>query len=272
MHARPSHPPPLDPRTALFLDVDGTLLDIAPTPDAIEVPDGLIETLQRLRSSLAGAVALVSGRRLAELQALFGPAGLVLVGEHGAAPSVPLPSLAAHRNAAPPPALVDALHAFAADHPGTLIELKTHGVALHVRSAPAAAQAAGVFAEAMAIEHQTRVRLLRGKSVYEFAARGVSKGHAVDALLAGAPFRGRIPYVIGDDVTDEDGFAAAHRHGGISLRVGLDDDGRTPSAAGHRIASPAQLRAWLDMVAMTLSSDGSAAKSHAAPPHLAKSR
>src|SRR5262245_52069130 len=140
--ARPGIPPPVTLDTGLFLDVDGTLLDIAPTPDSVVVPEGLIATLNRLTAALDGAVALVSGRRRAELHALFRSADTVLVGEHGATSSVPLPAVDAARGERPPPGLTAALRRFAARHPDTLLELKGHGAALHVRGAPSAAAAA----------------------------------------------------------------------------------------------------------------------------------
>lgn len=238
-------PPALAPHMSLFLDVDGTLLDIAPTPDAVVVPAGLVETLNALNVALDGAVALVSGRRRTDLKSLFRGADVIIVAEHGAAASIPLPSIRSARGARVPPALVAALRRFASRHPNTLLELKSHGAALHVRRAPAAAAAARHLAESLAGAFRGRVRLLRGKAVFEFIAAGVSKGHAIEALLREPAFRGRAPYVIGDDVTDEDGFAVANGLGGISLRVGPSDLRMAGSAARHAIAGPKQLRKWL---------------------------
>jgi trehalose 6-phosphate phosphatase len=243
--ARTGVPPAVTPGTGLFLDVDGTLLDIAPTPDAVVVPEGLVGTLNRLNAALDGAVALVSGRRRGELRTLFRGAEVVIVGEHGATASIPLPAVDASRGERPPPGLTAALRRFAARHPDTLLELKGHGAALHFRGAPAAAAAARRLAHALAETYRDRVRLLRGKAVFEFVAMGVSKGRAVEALLAQDPFRGRKPYVIGDDVTDEDGFAVANRLGGVSLRVGSSDLRMAESIARFTIASPSQLRKWL---------------------------
>ncbi len=243
--ASPGMPPALTPETGLFLDVDGTLVDIAPTPDAVVVPDGLVGTLNALSAALGGAVALVSGRRRADLQALFRGADVVMVGEHGATASVPLPALADVRGERLPPALVAALRRFAARHPDALLELKVHGAALHVRNAPAAAPDARRLAETLAETYRDRVRLLPGKAVHEFVAFGISKGRAIEALLGEGAFRGRLPYVVGDDVTDEDGFAVANRLGGVSLRVGPSDVRMAATAARYTIAGPPQLLKWL---------------------------
>jgi trehalose 6-phosphate phosphatase len=243
--ARTPLPPLPGPETALFLDVDGTLLDIAPKPDAVVMPDGLVATLNRLSAALGGALALVSGRRRADLQTLFRGADVVIVAEHGATASVPLPALEDGRGERLPNALVAALRRFAARHPEALLELKAHGAALHVRNAPAAAPEARRLATALAEAHRGRVRLLPGKAVFEFVADGISKGRAVATLMALPPFRGRLPYVIGDDVTDEDGFAAANSLGGISLRVGSSDLRVAPTAARFTIGGPSQLRKWL---------------------------
>lgn len=238
-------PPALARGMALFLDVDGTLLDIAATPDGVAVPEGLVDTLNDLHVALDGAVALVSGRRRAELRALFRGSALVIVAEHGAAATVPLPAIDGARGGRVPPALVAALRRFAGHHPETLLELKGHGAALHVRRAPSAATDARRLADSLAETYRGRVRLLRGKAVFEFVAAGVSKGRAIEALLRLPEFRGRMPYVIGDDVTDEDGFAVANRLGGVSLRVGSSDLRMAASTARYTIKGPRQLRKWL---------------------------
>jgi trehalose 6-phosphate phosphatase len=255
-------PPAPGPNAALFLDVDGTLLDIAPSPDAVVVPDGLIETLRRLNAALGGAVALVSGRRRADLDMLFRGAGLVLVSEHGATASVALQGLGngRRRGERPPPALTAALRRFATRHPDTLLELKGHGAALHVRRAPAAAAAARRLAESLAATYAGQVRLLRGKSVFEFVGGGVSKGRATEALLGEQPFRGRLPYAIGDDVTDEDTFEMANRLGGVSIRIGGADLRLAGSAARYAIGTPSQLRKWLRGVADALGAEESSGR------------
>lgn len=235
--------PPLPADAALFLDVDGTLLDIAQSPGAVTVPAGLVATLRRLNAALGGAVALVSGRRETELRKFFPRAGLVLVAEHGAAASVALPAALGRKRV--PDAAVKAMAAFAARHKGVLFEDKLHGAALHVRRAPAAAEAARGLARDLAAAHRGFVRLIEGRAVFELVPAGISKGHAIEALMQRAPFRGRLCVVVGDDVTDEDGFAVANRLGGISLHIAGRQTRDTPSAARSTLASPAALRAWL---------------------------
>src|SRR5262249_12095574 len=155
---------------------------------------------------------------------------------------IPLGAVAASRHERLPGGLVAALRRFALRHPDTLLELKGHGAALHVRRAPAAAAAARQLAEGLAESNRDRVGLLRGKAVFEFVAKDISKGRAIEALLEREPFRGRTPYVIGDDVTDEDAFDVANRHDGVSLRVGSSDLRMAGSTARYTIATPAQLR------------------------------
>jgi trehalose 6-phosphate phosphatase len=243
--------PALAADAALFLDVDGTLLDIAPRPDAVTVPKYLVATLNRLARALGGAVALISGRKHAELRALFHGARVMLIGEHGAAAAPRLPALAA-AGGKPPAALVEALRRFAHTHPGALLEIKRHGVALHVRGLPGAARPARRLAAALARSHRDPVRLIRGKAVYEFVARGISKGRAVTALMQTRRFRGRIPVFVGDDVTDEDGFIAVNRLGGVSIKVCSGRLVSSSTGARFAITGPAQMRQWLQDAASAL--------------------
>lgn len=238
-------PPPPVPASnwALFLDVDGSLLDFAPTPDAVHVPDNLVDALARLHDALAGALALVSGRSLRQLDALFSPLRLPGAGLHGLelrdTPHATLEHL-------PPPAELVAVREqaerIAALHPGALVEDKGPTLALHWR-APDAASAAAEFAALVeqALVALPHYRAQPGDHVLELRPDGFDKGGAIRHLLDTGAFRGRLPVFIGDDLTDEHGFAAVNAQGGISVLVGA----RTPTGARFRIADPAALRAWL---------------------------
>ena len=231
--------PALNPRdTALFLDFDGTLAELAAQPGAVRVPDRLLPLLNHLHEHFEGALALVSGRPLAELDALLAPLRLPAAAEHGAVrrgadgreQSVPSPDLKAVTRVA---------SALARQHAGLQVEFKTAAVALHYRQAPGL--------ENLCLQHIARavlatpgVELLHGKCVIEVKPLGVSKGSAIAAFMREPPFAGRTPWFAGDDVTDEAGFAWVQAAGGQCLKVGAG-----PSLARHRCASPQALRDWL---------------------------
>lgn len=224
---------------ALFLDFDGTLVEIAERPEAVRLDDGIAAAVGALADRLGGALALISGRPIAELDRHFGrrfPAA----GLHGlelrADPEAP-----ARRR--PPVVGLDrarqALDRFAAAHDGVWVEDKDGTLALHYRSRPELAQAARA-AVAGAVGGLAGLRGLPGKMVIEVKPAGIDKGTAIAELMADPPFAGRVPVVAGDDVTDEDGFAAAEALSGFGIKVGAGD-----SAARYRIATVAELGAWL---------------------------
>ena len=233
------HLPPdaLPPHAALLLDLDGTLLDIAATPDAVRVPPDLPDTLIRLRTALDGALAIVTGRPPEQVDALLPGVAHAVAGEHGGALRYG-PGADVARAAVPPlhAAWRDAAAALAAAHPGALLEHKPHGFALHYRQAPEAGAALERGLRALLDGADGHV-LLRAHMAFEVKPRGADKGKAVAALMARPPFAGRVPVYIGDDVTDEDGIRAAEAAGGIGLRV-ADSFG---DAAG--------VRAWLARLA-----------------------
>lgn len=241
-------PPPLPERAALFLDFDGTLVEIAPTPDAVQVPPTLLPALDRLAQRLEGALAVVSGRPMEDLDR-FLPLPIVKVGDHGAAlrlgPEAPVigPNLPV-----PPPEWCARAAALAARFPGALLEEKAHGFVLHYRLAgPEAGEAARDLLASMVAEQPERFTLLAARKAWELRPRGVSKASAVAALMARPPFAGRVPVFIGDDATDEEGMAEARAAGGIGLR--LQD----------AFGTPARLRAWLEeAVAQAAEDDASA--------------
>jgi trehalose 6-phosphate phosphatase len=237
-------PPPLSALLehgplALFLDFDGTLVEIAAGPDAITVPLRLGAGLQRLGVRLGGALALVSGRGIGNLQAFLGPLPLYMAGSHGGHVLAPGGAILRDAQSLPPP-VSEALGDFARDN-GLIFEPKAHGGALHFRSRPDLATETHRFADALAQQHGLATK--RGKSVIELVWPGADKGGAV-ALLASEPaFVGKRPVFIGDDVTDEDGFAACVRLGGLGIAVGE----RISAGATHSLASVKDVHAWLEL-------------------------
>jgi trehalose 6-phosphate phosphatase len=231
---------------ALFLDFDGTLAKIAAQPDAVRVPAATRHLLAQLHRALGGAVAIITGREISTIDQHFAPLQLATAGVHGLVrrdaaghTSSLIDAVAASRL----PGLVDATAApLLRRHRALTLEYKTGAVALHYRGAPD--QAAACVAVMQAVADQllgVGVRLCHGRQVVEVVAGHSNKGAAVTAFLAGPPFRNRLPVFIGDDVTDEDGFAAVHRHDGLSIKVG---DGST--IARHRLADPEIVFNWLN--------------------------
>jgi trehalose 6-phosphate phosphatase len=239
-------PPPLHADAGVFLDVDGTLLDITATPVETRVDAQLRTLLQACAQRLGGALALVSGRSLEQIDALFAPLRLPAAGLHG----LERRSGDRERRAlAPDPALDGArlrLEEFVAAHPGTLLEDKRASLALHVRLAPrftAAAQAA-IRAELATLG--SAYALQPGKCVFEIKPAGASKVHAIEEFLAEPPFAGRMPIFAGDDHTDAAAIGAVAARGGIGIAVGEGIEGP------YRLADPKALRRWLrDFVAAT---------------------
>ncbi len=211
-------------RAALFLDVDGTLIPIAETPDAVVLEPASLELLARLDRALQGAVALVSGRAVADLDRLFAPLRLPSAGLHGLQRRDAAGKLHEERDdlrGEPDYAeLCARLERFAAAHPGVLIEDKQAAIALHYRRAPTAAEPARALLQEMLQERRDRLALVPGKMVFEIKPVAADKGVAIGAFMAEAPFAGRRPIFIGDDVTDEDGFRIVNDLGGLSVRVG----------------------------------------------------
>jgi trehalose 6-phosphate phosphatase len=244
MHAprakqRPRPPVP-DDDWALFLDVDGCLLDFADAPDKVVVPLGLRERLHSLSQRLDGALALVSGRSLQSLDDLFWPLRLPAAGMHGVerrsrvrSVRAPMADLALRRLCAEAGVL-------ALRHPGAIVENKHAGFALHWRAAPDAEPALRAFAEA-AVARLPGHRLQLGDNVAEVVPAGGDKGRAIEDFLAEAPFAGRFPVYVGDDLTDEAAFRAVNARDGASVLVG----GRSDSAARFGLRDPADVRAWL---------------------------
>jgi trehalose 6-phosphate phosphatase len=237
--------PPLDPLSALFLDVDGTLLEIAPRPELVRVPDGLPSLILRLSAGREGALALISGRPLAQLDQLFQPWQGAAAGLHGLerrrADGI-LDCVVDGDCAAALDRLRPKLAALAADGTGLTLEDKGGTLALHYRAAPQREPEVRAVAEALHREIASVLRLITGKMVVEFQPRSADKGRAIAAFLAEPPFLGRRPVFVGDDTTDEDGFAEIRRRGGIAVRVG-PLNGAT--AANYSLPTVEAVLAWL---------------------------
>jgi trehalose 6-phosphate phosphatase len=232
--------PGIGSQTALFLDFDGTLADLAPQPEAVQVAAELIPVLTQLAAQLGGALAIVSGRKLTDLDGFLAPLQLPAAAEHGAQRRLPQGEVI--RLASPDlQEVVRLATALAARHAGLRVEIKAAAVALHYRHAPEMETLAlQVMLDAA---HGTPgVELLHGKYVFEVKPAGISKGTAIEAFMAEAPFAGRLPLFAGDDTTDEAGFSAVQLLGGQGIKVG---EGAT--LANYRCATPDALRQWLQV-------------------------
>jgi trehalose 6-phosphate phosphatase len=238
-----THPslPRLD-ELALLLDIDGTLLDLAPTPREVWVPPGLAETLTRLIEHSSGALALVSGRSLNDIDMIFAPAVFPAVGGHGAEMRLAPDSEAVATHAPPMDKdLKRRLAALAKLAPGILVEDKGYSLALHYRLAPQAEQAIyQAVTQLRADLPNAPIEVLPGKCVCEIKHSGFTKATGVRELMAHDPFKGRRPLFIGDDVTDESVFAIMPDYNGLSFSVGRHARG----VDGH-FDTPADVREFL---------------------------
>lgn len=210
--------PRLTLRHALFLDFDGTLVDIAERPSAIVVPRDLPALLMRLQIFLGGAVAIVSGRPLTDLVSFLAPADLDIIAEHGAVVKrrgkpVPEPEVIW------PESWQILLERFLHDHPGTEVEYKTSGITVHFRRAAAAQDEASRLLSALMSEAPGGAEILPAKMAIELKLTPANKGKAIADLMEDEPYRRRIPIFAGDDVTDEPGFAVVKALGGVPLAM-----------------------------------------------------
>ena len=234
-------PPRVSAGDALFLDLDGTLVEIAPTPDAVRPARRLPQILEHLSRRLGSALAIVSGRPISEIDRILAPLALPAAGLHG------LERRSTDGTHRPPPALPrlcelrTALQDFAAAHPGLLLEDKGAALALHYRARPELGAAAAAAVETALGRPCGGIVVQQGKAVIELRPDGADKGRAVAAFMSEPPFAGRRPVFAGDDKTDEAAFRAVRARGGVAVRVG----GEGATAAEWSLADVAAVHAWL---------------------------
>lgn len=238
-----------DVSTALFLDIDGTLLEFEAHPELVRATKELTVLLESISASLGDAVALISGRPLDDIDRVFSPWQPFAAGGHGAevrgAGGTRLHQPDAHQLASIRHTLQDGL----ADLTGAWIEDKGYGFAVHYRNAPEHEDAVTSLAQSAASASNGTLEVQPGILVRELRPAAFDKGLAVDELMAQEPFAGRRPLVVGDDRTDEFAFTAAHRHGGLSVIVGP----RTDTVANYRITDPEAVREWLTEIPRQMS-------------------
>jgi trehalose 6-phosphate phosphatase len=233
--------PPFERNWAFFLDLDGTLLEIAETPDAVDADYSELVLVGHLSRAAGGAVAVISGRALARIDQLLAPLVLPAAGQHGAERRDAQGRR--HRHRFPVTALKPAaggIRSFAARHQGLVFEDKGASVALHYRLAPQLATVAQNAVREAAEPLGDAVEVQGGKMVVELKPAGCDKGKAIAQFMQEPPFAGRVPVFLGDDVTDEYGFRVVNAMGGHTIKVGAG-----PSVAHWRLDSPAAARAWL---------------------------
>lgn len=236
---------PHQQRWALFLDVDGTLLEIAETPQGVHVPASLKQMLDEVRRRLDGALALVSGRSLASLDQLFSPLRFTASGVHGCErrsshgnvmrPEIDAAALARVRHE---------LGEFVRCHEGLLLEDKHYALAVHFRRAPEMQDEVYRVMNDVLLHLRPTFALQAGKSVLELRPGTWTKGTSITAFMQEAPFKGRTPVFVGDDVTDEDAFVVVNEMQGVSIRVGKP----VASAARHRLGGVSEVLRWLQTV------------------------
>ncbi|HVK33616.1 MAG TPA: trehalose-phosphatase [Burkholderiaceae bacterium] len=231
-------PPVLDGLTALFLDFDGTLAPIAPRPQDVQTPAWVVPTLRRLQASLGGALALLSGRPLAQIDAFLSPLKLPAAGVHGVERRM-ADGRVRRRDPALPEAVRGAARQLVTTHRDLLLEDKPGALAVHFRAAPALGELCADTLRA-ALGRDDEWELLPGHEVIEVKPRGVCKGSALCAFLGEERFTGRRPVVVGDDVGDESAIVEAQLAGGFGVRVGPGQ-----SAARYRLADTRAVRRWL---------------------------
>ncbi len=247
--SRRRQPPPLKATDALFLDIDGTLVDLAPAPDRVDIDPALRSTLAAVARALGGALALVTGRSIRNADGLFPGLALPIAGQHGCERRSADGAMHLHTShAGTLDRLRDLVSAFATRHPGLLVEHKGSSLAVHYRAVPGLASLVHreIRHVITAVDGWTAEG---GKMLVEVRPGGPDKGRAIGEFLAEPPFAGRRPVFVGDDRGDEPGFRIVQRVGGVAVKVGAGS-----TYARHRLADVDAVRAWIAALAPPASS------------------
>lgn len=233
-------PPVPSAAWAYFLDIDGTLIELAPTPDSVRINDDLRQLIIRLHERCGGAVALVTGRALKDLDARLGLPQVPSSGQHGLEWRDASGTLRRRTGAGDISAVAGHLATLRRRYRQLLIEDKGLSLALHYRSAPRLGGYLHRWVRGVVGAASKHLDVQSGKRVIEIKPKGHDKGRAIEAFMAEAPFAGRLPVFIGDDLTDEHGFDVVNRMNGISIKVG-----RGPTRAQYRLKNVHEVLRWL---------------------------
>jgi trehalose 6-phosphate phosphatase len=226
---------------AVFLDLDGTLIDIAPTPDGARIPPDLIPILTRVSVRLRGALAIISGRSISVINRFLSPLAVVAAGVHGAELCAELGGEVLLTVGPLEPQVVAAVSRLSRIAAGVVVEPKLYSIAVHYRLVPTAEQQIEAELRRILEDSPDHLILCPGRKVFEVVPKQISKGAALEALLRCPAFRGRRPIMIGDDVPDQSAFDVATRYGGAGLRVAGEH-------FSHEVADftgPSDVRSWL---------------------------
>ena len=237
-------------RIALFLDLDGTIIDIAPTPEAVIVPPELTATVAGLSRGLAGALAIITGRPMSDVDRFLHPLRPVAAGVHGAELRLAEGGPVTFDAEGLDDNLVEAVKRLEGIASGILVEPKGRSIAVHYRQAPAAGDALMSALEPILASYDDRLVLCPGRKVLEIVPRRISKGGALATIAALPAFGGRRPVMIGDDTSDVSAFAAATSLGGVGLKVA----GESFSSGEADFRGPSAVRSWLSALAERLTS------------------
>lgn len=246
----PAPPDKLHPsKHALFLDVDGTLLDIEDHPADVRADPSLLAMLSSISTGFGGALSLISGRPIADIDRIFAPVRFAAAGAHGSELRQHPDDPVAAAESALPASVLDGLRTFVEQNPGLLLEEKLGGVSLHYRRAPELEAQCKAYVQELLPQIDKDFRLIAGKMVLELAPIDHNKGAAITEMMRREPFSGRRAVFVGDDVTDEDGFRVVNAMNGITIRVG----GNRGSLAEYALPDVAAVRDWLESVESRIS-------------------